>query len=150
MAGSINIRDANEVDLLDGMTLTANDTGTSVELDADATEVTFVLDITAAGTITEGTIYLEVSSDNFATDTRGLGAFLPISEADNATTRNLNLFIPGYPGVGSGQVTGQLNEGGARWVRAQLILAGTSPDLTGSTMFTRIAKFGYNDPTLSA
>lgn len=145
---SINIRDANEVNLFTGATLNAAGTtdGGAVELDADATNVTFVLtSATAGGTSPTLDVELQVSSDNFVNDIRSLGAFTQVTTAPD--TRYFDAFIPGVPGEPGDP---QLLQG-ARWVRAANVeLGGTSPDFTGSTLFPRIAGYGRNDPDRTA
>jgi len=141
---SINIRDANEVNLLTGATLTAgaDTTGTAVALYADATAVTFVLSILTTGT-TNSSVEIEVSYDN--STYRSLGTFDVItSPTHNATTRYLDLFIPGAPGT---PTTPPVS--GAIWVRAHVITGGSAV-LTGSTLRPRIAGYGRNDPTRMA
>jgi hypothetical protein len=152
---TIGIRDANEVNLLaaSGIALTAGnggDAGAWTALDADATDVTFVLTLNTSGTTTS-TIEMQVSSDADG-DVRSLGTFDVIDAAtDDAEVRYLDAFIPGYPGeVGGGPAgTSRINAGGARYVRA-FVTTGASAVLTGSTLYTRIAKFNANLSTRTA
>lgn len=139
---SIGIRDANEVDLLavSGIALTAangGDLGAATALEADATDVTFVLTLATSGTTTS-TVEIQVASNAaFDEDVRTLGTFDTIDAAtDNGEVRYMDLKIPGYPAP-------------ARYVAA-FVTTGASAVLTGSTLYARQGGYGLNSPTRTA
>ncbi len=141
---SITIRDANEVNLLAGATLTAAATtnGTAVALHADATNVTFVLTLALSGT-SDSAVEIEYSYDNATF--RSLGTFDTITApTHNLAVRYLDLFIPGAPGLPNTPPVS-----GAIYVRAAVV-TGASAVLTGSTLRARICGYGRNDPNRKA
>jgi hypothetical protein len=139
---SIGIRDANEVNLLaaSGIALTAansGDLGAPTLLEADATDVTFVLTLNTSGT-TLASIDIQVASNaDFDEGVRTIGSFGPIDAATaDGEVRYLDATVPGYPLPG-------------RYVAA-FVTTGASAVLTGSTLYARVKGYGLNSPTRSS
>lgn len=115
-------RDALAPNLFTGATLNAAGTtaGTIVDLSAEGTDVMFEI-VTGTVTGTTPTLNVEIEaspSPTFASGVVSLGKFDQIGDED-AVTRRFTTFVP------------------LRYVRAQVVIAGTTPVYTGSTLTPR-------------
>jgi len=128
MPGTL-IRDANVIELFDGATLNAAGTtsGTVKQIESPG-EVAFILatDGTISSTGNSATLNVEVKgADNLAFDSGvvSYGRFAALSGTDDAQeslTRVLNAYVD------------------KKYVRATVIVGGTSPVYTGATLHVRL------------